>query len=207
MKKCILILSLLMTAGNLLADNFNVANFTIKKGETTNLVINYQFDETGLYAGYQFELKLPTGISTIRDQDGVSEFTASSAHGSTYIISNSYDAESGAVIFVAFSLQAKAIQGSNGTLLTIPVKVDDNIADETVFNGSLENIQLSKLDGNTTVNLNNVAFSVTVTPTAAIGSVFNEQENNTLIYNLAGQRVNHPSKGLYIQRSKKFVVK
>ena len=175
MKKIILTFALSITmVGNILADSFSVNNMTVKKGETANLVINYQFDVANMYAGYQFELKLPNGISTIRDGDGVSEYQASSAHDATYLISNSYDAETGKVIFVALSLQSKALKGTEGALLTIPITIADDVAIGSVLAGSIENIQLSKLDGNTTIFLSDQQFSITISSTTDISNVASE---------------------------------
>ena len=156
---------------------------TIKKGETANLVINYQFDVANLYAGYQFELKLPEGISTVRNSSSVSEFTAGETHDNTFIISNSYDAESGCVIFVALSFQSHVLTGCEGILLTIPVNVSDDVSVGSVLNGSLENIQLSKEDGSTTVYLSNQNFTITITDSASDWQPATITANNlTMVY-------------------------
>lgn len=218
MKKILLTFALSITmVGSILADNFSVDNLTIVKGETANLVVNFQFDVANMYAGYQFELKLPDGVSTIRDENGVSEFQASSAHDATFLISNSYDAETGSVIFVALSLLSKALIGVEGPLLTIPVTVAEDVAIGSVLNGSIENIQLSKLDGNTTIFLSDKQFEITISSTTGISSVVDESLIDA--YDVLGNQVrlntnSHSGfpKGTYVLRmsngkTKKVVMK
>ena len=212
MKKFLMLITMLIISGNILADSFSVSDLTVKKGETANLVINYQFDVAGLYAGYQFELKLPAGVETIRDDSGSSEFVSGNCHDATYIISNSYDAASGAVIFVAFSLQAKALTGTSGVLLTIPVKIDNSILPGSVLYGSIENIQLSKSDGNTTTFLEDSDFTVTIDGGVATAIGEARHGNGDIggdapVFNLAGQRLAAPRKGINLVNGKKIVIK
>lgn len=208
MKKILWMFALLMSAGSMSADNFSIENINIKPGETKDLVIRYQFETTGQYAGYQFELKLPTGITTIRDEGGESEFIASNAHDSSFMISNSYDETSGSVVFVALSLQGKTLKNTEGVLLTIPVRAANDIETGKVLNGCLENIQLSKQDGVTTVLLNNVDFTITAETATGIQAIGSKRVAKGHIYNIAGQVVGHSvSPDVYIVNGRKVAVK
>ena len=50
-------------------------------------------------------------------------------------------------------------------------------------------------------------FGIDNAETTSVDSMPIESEENTIIYNLNGQAVSNPSKGIYIKNNKKFVVK
>ena len=54
---------------------------------------------------------------------------------------------------------------------------------------------------------NITAFQLPVTPVTAIRTISNDAPVNGFYYNLSGQRMEHPAKGIYIRNGKKIVVK
>ena len=54
---------------------------------------------------------------------------------------------------------------------------------------------------------NITAFQLPVTPVTAIRTISNDARVNGFYYNLSGQRMEHPAKGIYIRNGKKIVVK
>lgn len=54
---------------------------------------------------------------------------------------------------------------------------------------------------------NSKGFGIDNAETTSVDSMPIESEENTIIYNLNGQAVSNPSKGIYIKNNKKFVVK
>jgi len=63
--------------------------------------------------------------------------------------------------------------------------------------------------GQTTTNfsINICAFQLPVTPVTAIRTIENNYHTDGYYYNLSGQRVEHPTKGIYIINGKKVLVK
>ena len=64
-KKIYILLTLmLMCMGTATAaDQLTVEDVTITQGQQATVAVGFKFDQSGLYAGYQFVLNLPDGIS------------------------------------------------------------------------------------------------------------------------------------------------
>ena len=74
--------------------------------------------------------------------------------------------------------------------------------DKVVFQGKLQRFVKDEVETPELVN----GYLIKVEPTTGIQSV-KAQLNNGAIYNLAGQRVEKATKGIYIMNGKKFIVK
>lgn len=208
MKRLFYLITLLAVTMIAKADKLTVENLSVTPGETANLVIKYQFDKTNLYAGYQFELKLPKGISTIRNESGASEFKTGSCHDTSFMVSNNYNKENDVVIFIGFSLMGNTLTGSDGVLMTIPVKVDESVLEGSTLTGNLQQVQLGNRDGVTTEYLEDVVFEIQVNTTSAITSIETDKANiSKSTYLLDGRKVNVGTGQVYIQNGKKYIKK
>ena len=70
----ILFLALLTWVGSAFAtDELSVANITLEPGGEATLVIDFNFT-TDNFTGYQFDLVLPEGIVTVKDEDDAPSF-------------------------------------------------------------------------------------------------------------------------------------
>lgn len=188
------------------ADKLSVENLSVVPGGTANIVINYQFDKANLYAGYQFELKLPKGISTIRNDSGASDFTAGSCHDTSFMVSNNYNKENDVVIFIGFSLMANTLSGADGILMNIPVKIDESLLEGSTLTGYLQEIQLGNRDGVTTEYLEDTAFEIQVNTASSIKSIETNNSNvSKSTYLLDGRKVNICTGQIYIQDGKKYI--
>jgi hypothetical protein len=64
--------------------------------------------------------------------------------------------------FAALSLKSEPMSGTEGLLLSIPIVCDDELEVGTVLQATLRGISFGKTDGQTTVNMPDVTFSITV---------------------------------------------
>jgi len=75
-------------------------------------------------------------------------------------------------------------------------------------NNSLMGSSLKVVQDVTAFSCNVTAFQLPITPVVtAIRTIKNDAHVNGFYYNLSGQRVEHPTKGIFIQNGKKIVVK
>ena len=66
----LMILAVLLTmVGRAMADNLTVETITLNAGETKQLTIGLN-NPTYMYAGFQFDLKLPKGVSIAKNDKG-----------------------------------------------------------------------------------------------------------------------------------------
>ena len=141
------------------ADRLIVNDVTLENYQT-EIKINYQFDVENQYSGYQMVLELPDGITTLKDDDGAPLFTKGDCYDESYTLSSNY--LDGTDRFVALSLSSKPMTGTEGLLLSIPVVCDEDLEVGTVLQATLRGIIFGKTDGQTTIDMPDVTFSITV---------------------------------------------
>lgn len=161
MKRIIaLLLVAVWVVNNSWADRLIVDDVTLERYQA-EIRINYQFDVENQYSGYQMVLELPEGVSTLKDKTtGSPLFAKGDCYDGSYTISSNY--LDGTDRFVALSLSSIPMSGTDGLLLSIPVVCDEELEVGTVLQATLSGISFGKTDGQTTVNMPDVAFSITV---------------------------------------------
>lgn len=155
----ILFLALLTWVGSAFAaDVLSVANVTLEPGGEATLEIDFNF-ATDNFTGYQFDLVLPSGVSTVLDEDEAPSFELGQG---VYYKSHTVSASrlSSCDRFVCLSTSSQIFKLMSGVLLTIPVSADASLTGGT-YEGKLKNIQFGTKDGRT-LYLDEVTFSVTV---------------------------------------------
>lgn len=141
------------------ADRLIVNDVTLERYQA-EIRINYQFDEEKLYSGFQMVLELPDGVRTLKDEDGAPLFIKGDCYDDSYTFSSNY--LNGTDRFAALSLQSKPMTGTEGQLLSIPVVCDADLEVGTVLQATLHGISFGKTDGQTTIDMPDVTFSITV---------------------------------------------
>lgn len=141
------------------ADRLIVNDVTLERYQA-EIRINYQFDEEKLYSGFQMVLELPDGVRTLKDEDGAPLFIKGDCYDDSYTFSSNY--LNGTDRFAALSLQSKPMTGTEGQLLSIPVVCDAELEVGTVLQATLRGISFGKTDGQTTIDMPDVTFSITV---------------------------------------------
>lgn len=155
----ILFLALLTWVGSAFAsDKLSVANVTLEPGGEATLVINFNFT-TDNFTGYQFDLVLPEGIVTVKDEEGSPSFELGEG---VYYKSHTVSAShlSSCDRFVCLSTSSQIFKVMSGVLLAIPISTDASLTSGT-YEGKLKNIQFGTKDGRT-LYLDEATFSITV---------------------------------------------
>ena len=188
----IVIVGLLALLGGANAQTLSVQPIEVKAGEQATLTVNISqpSDATAL----QFNLQLPIGV-TINESNCT---LGNGTNGHTLSVNRM---NSGDYLFVLYQMDFQTF--SDGTLLTIPINV---ATDAKTGNGKLYTVRSSKSDA---VSLQKDETTFTVTVSEELTKIENVKTNvqTPSVFNLNGQRLELPRKGINIVSGKKVVVK
>ncbi len=136
-------------AGDTSGDKLTIKDFSILSGMTKQLQV--ELTNSTAYAGFQFDLVLPEGITV----------TGYSANASRISEEISVDMEKteGVYRFIGSGLGAEEISGNSGTILNITVKADENLKGR-YQKGYLRDVKLSTAEG-TGTTIEETAFNIT----------------------------------------------
>ena len=172
--------------------------FNIAAGGEAEMVIDLTnpSDEITLV---QFDLRLPDGLS-VKQTGG--EYVYDIADRTTWR-KHSLDANEtdGIVRFLLASSSNATLSGTEGAIITITLKADNTYKGGTV---KLENILLVTPDEK---EIKPADLSYTIGATGISTITMDAIDSNTPIYNLRGQRLAAPQKGINIIGGKKVIVK
>lgn len=158
------------------------SNITAYKGKQVEMPVSLTNEQT--IAGFQFDLKLPTGISVAKSGNSYLASLTSRASGLNISVSK---LESGDYRFVAFSNEANNISGNSGEVLTITLDIPQTVtigestitiknvvltaivneasqsvyADNATSTLSVQNFTLGDTNGDGFINVTDVAGIVT----------------------------------------------
>ena len=142
------------------ADRLFVDNFSIKQNEQMTIAV--QLENSGNeYCAFQFDLQLPKGVTIVSNgekQLGVS--LNANRKKSTHNLSAEMIAE-GCYRFVCFSRSNDAFSGHSGALVDIEVKADASLVAGTTMSASVENVVLTKANGDD-LKIGKVPFYIVV---------------------------------------------
>lgn len=172
MRNKLLSLLILMGVGTIYADNLTVESVVIPKGGQGTIIVNYQFDASDQYSGWQFSLRLPNEVITVKNAKGNSQFTAGTCHDESYTITSNYS--EGLDNYVALSLESSPISGIGGLLISIPIEATSEYEVGTCFQASLENIQFGNKDGIHTTFFDDINFSINIGMPAETRTILDE---------------------------------
>ena len=178
-------------------EKLSAETFTIAPGEEAEVTVNYESTEER--SGCQITVKLPEGLEFVKnyDEDGLEyAFQMGSSTLSSHIKEESYLKEDSVKITI---FHMKKLSLKDGVLFTFKVKATEDLAETSeiafpyaMFNGG------KVLD----------PFTCTVTKEIETGiDKVTSDSNEGISYNLAGQRVTKPVKGIVIKNGKKVVLK
>ena len=98
------------------------------------------------------------------------------------------------------------------TLGSTVLRITLQALESTAVTAKVKEAKLIKTDGTEVAGAISVGWGCTVTsessPVTEIRSIhINKSDSDDAIYNLNGQRIDHPSKGIYIKNGKKFILR
>lgn len=158
-KSIIFLLTLLSYIGTASADDkLTVDDVTIEPGNQATVSICFKFDQAGLYAGYQFVLTLPAGISAVTDSNGGMLVTSGSGQNTSMMFSSNF--ADGAWNVACFSF-GQTLTGSENELFSLTLQADASLTAGQILTATLTGIRLSTAD-NRSVKLADTSFGITV---------------------------------------------
>lgn len=146
-KNIILLLTLLTAiATTRAADRLTVNDVTITQGGQATMTVSFSFGVAGQYAGYQFAMKLPDGITPVTNSNGGLLITAGNSHDASAVPASNYYSQDGTWIVACYSTAGATLKGTQGQLLTITLKADAAITAGTVKSATISDIRLATAD-------------------------------------------------------------
>lgn len=186
-----IVIGLLTFIGSANAQTLSVASIDATAGEQRTLTV--KLSDAASATALQFNLSLPANVTI--NESGCALGNASNNH--TLSVSRM---DNGNYLFVIFSMDFTKL--SNGTLLTIPVIFANDAASG---NGNLFTVRSSASDA-VSHQHQNATFAVNVN-TSDIKNIRTSGVKNGIIYNVRGQKLASPQKGINIIDGQKVLVK
>lgn len=186
----IVIVGLLALIGGANAQTLSVGTVEGKVGEQTTMTVSLA--DAAAATALQFNLSLPENVTI--NESGCALGNAATNHTLSV---NKMD--NGNYLFVMYSMDFTAL--TDGTLLTIPVTIGNGAA---TGNGNLNTVRSAKSDA-VSQQHQNASFAVNVT--TAVEGIKSDIKKDAVIYNVKGQKLTSPQKGINIVGGKKVIVK
>ena len=174
---------------------------------THETMVSVKMKNTVTAEGFGFDLYLPEGFSFAMDEDGFPEAYLSTAR-TTPKKTNNFDSaiqNTGALRVFAYSSNGSAINGNDGEVALVKIKISEELEDGT-YPLVLRKISIS--DSNAVSHdTEEVETSITITedPDGINSLIINQSD--VPVYNLHGIQITNPTKGIYIREGKKITVK
>ena len=188
----IVIVGLLALIGGANAQTLSVGTVEGKVGEQATMTVS--LTDAASATALQFNLSLPENVTI--NESGCALGNAATNHTLSV---NQMD--NGNYLFVMYSMDFTAL--TDGILLTIPVTIGNGAA---TGNGNLNTVRSAKSDA-VSQQHQNASFAVNVTDNTAVEGVKSDMRTNAVIYNVRGQRLTSPQKGINIIDNRKVIVR
>ena len=160
--RLILLLMAWLTGGAIaMADNFVIPNIEIPQGGTVELPIGFSFDSDITHVGFQLDLDLPEGISTVKDEDGLPVYVKDETSCNKLTIYPTAEDGFGALPQTA----SASIKGTTGTLITITLEADAalEVGSQLVANVTKAMFTTKDATGTlTSVDIPDFTFNITI---------------------------------------------
>lgn len=206
-KTSIFLLASLAFAQSVSAQSENNLYFTeaaLQPGEMTNVELCMKNSEAK-FTCVAAEILLPAGISVVCDADGQPVATLYRNRTSGHqLLANVF--EDGRIRLLVSAMDGSLLTGEEGPLLSFRVKADaqlmpgvyamETAGESLLVNRTAEPFYSTGVEG-----------SILVLDDATELAPVQSGDNDTPVYNLAGQRVQRPGRGVFIQGTRKVYLK
>ena len=188
-------IALAIVASQAVAQVISIAPVEDEPGAQTSLTINLSDAGTNITA-LQFNLSLPDGITL--DKANVTKEAAASEHELAV-----RTLEGGDYLFVLYNMDKKVI--TQVTLLRLPITLPSM---EGKLTGKLTSFCTANTDA-MSKKCADALFSITVKKSkpSSIRTIVDKNATSAPIYNLSGQRLTKPQRGINVIKGKKVIVK
>ena len=187
-------------------DQIYVNNFDIEKDGITGIQINLDNPENA-YCAFQFDLWLPKGITIARNESGALDVSLNNVRKKSNHNLSVERLDNGYYRFVCFSMTNSAFSGQKGPIVDIKVKTDGSLSDSETVTGCIENVILTKTNGQD-FKPGKTTFNINVMSETGIDQIKGIGEE-TEVYDLNGNRIYNVKtlkNGVYIINGRKTYI-
>lgn len=194
--------------GSLFAGNLSIDSLTMATDSIAELKISLTTPSEP-YTAFQFDLVLPEGIQIAADEDNnlLARLSVDGDDDHVLRVGFAPETEDNIYRLLVFSMENKQLALSEDASLILTLKAADGISlGEKVARVTS---QVFVADGTVDSEMEDVDFIVTVEDKETVGIhpvKAGSPVNEGLWYDLRGQRIENPKKGLYINSGKKVFV-
>lgn len=176
-----------------LQDNtITLQDLSIKPGETATLLVDLTNSEN--ITAFQFDIKLPEGISIPVDEYGDPLIALTSRATNTHQVVSAYQ-EDGSLRVAAYSSKSRPFKGNEGTLVEITLEASPTLEDGT-YNIDMSTIYIIKPDGSQ-LDIENFTHAVVIS-SSGIENVETNGAKEVGRYDIYGRLLTEPTKGVNI---------
>ena len=192
--KNLMVATLVMFAGNAMAQKLSVEAVTIDPGSEADLVVAYESEQD--LTGAQFTIALPEGISIKKNGK---KYAAEIGDEDNYEWKIK-DGDAGQIVLITRidNTCDPMISGSNIITLTLAA-AEDAVSGEATISGIVFSNKGTSVKGN-----DDFKVAINVGGTVGINSL-NADNSNEPAFNLAGQKVGKNYKGIVVKNGKKVM--
>jgi len=205
MKKISIFLAAMFASLSLMADGvLTISPNPVVIGANDRVDLEFIFESDGEFKGFQMDVTMPEGIKAELDEGEIicdKGDLFSSVKRDDHTVSSSH-LESGSDRFICVSMKDKIIPSGKGTVMY--VSYESGAMSTGTYKGKISGIEFNTTD-NKRVLLDDIEFDIMIVPTKVngVGSVKTVKKT----FNLAGQQLKTPAKGVNIIDGKKVIVK
>lgn len=197
---------LLLINGMTKAQNeLTVNDLVLKQNDEVAISVNYNFDNDNIFTAYSFDIVLPVEFEfAMKDKTEVA-FIKGVCHDESHVIMSNLNEKQ--LNVAGLSMGSKPLNGCDGILLQFTAKPKTKLIAGQVLKGSIQDVILVNLDG---IKQKLAASDFTITITGLSSGILNVEdgrlsEDGSGYYDLYGQKVTKPRKGIYIKNKRKVI--
>ena len=183
-----------------------VLSETAEPGE--DMTLSLCMKNTAAIRGFQFDLYLPEGVTVKKNSKGriLAALNKARLEEDDEHTMTTSEQPDGAIRFLCGSQYEETFTGTDGEVATLQVTIGSGMVagDYPII---LKDMKLSENDIRNFYETEQVVTMLTIPNTTGISSVHRATSADERYYNLAGQRIEHPKKGLYIKDNRKVIIK
>lgn len=188
------------------SDKVYVDDFNIEPKGLQNITVNMD-NPYNVFCAFQFDMYLPEGISVALKESGELDASLNVQRKKANHSLSVERIKNGYYRFVCFSMTNSAFSGQKGPIVDIKVKTDGSLSDGETVTGSIENVILTKTNGQD-FKPGKTTFNINVMSETGI-DILKATEGELQVYDLNGNRiydVKNLKTGFYIINGRKIFI-
>ena len=188
------------------SDKVYVDDFNIEQKGQQNITVNMD-NPYNVFCAFQFDMYLPEGISVALKESGELDASLNMQRKKANHSLSVERIKNGYYRFVCFSMTNSAFSGQKGPIVDIKVKTDGSLSDGETVTGCIENVILTKTNGQD-FKPGKTTFNINVMSETGIDQIKGIGEE-TEVYDLNGNRIYNVKtlkNGVYIINGRKTYI-